>query len=83
MPMAAGMSELSYRRYLPYELVGIAGWTTMYVTIGAVARESWEVATQLVGAGSLAVFVVVGVVLWVVLRRRERAREGGAGGAAS
>jgi undecaprenyl-diphosphatase len=75
MPMAAGMSDLSYRRYLPYELAGLAAWVVLYVTIGLVARESWEVATQVVGVGGTVVFAAVGLVAWRVWRRRaHRAR---------
>jgi len=72
MPMAAGMSDLTYRRYLPYELAGLAGWVVLYVTIGLVARESWEVATQVVGVGGTVVFAIVGLVAWRVWRRRAR-----------
>jgi membrane protein DedA with SNARE-associated domain len=72
MPMAAGMSDLSYRRYLPYELVGLTGWVVLYVTIGLVARESWEVATRVVGVGGTVVFAVVGLVAWRVWRGRVR-----------
>ncbi len=79
MPMAAGMSGLRYRRYLPYELVGLAGWTVIYVSIGIVTRESWEMATQLVGVGGVSVFLVVGLILWFIFRRREQDPELGAG----
>ena len=82
MPMAAGMSGLSYRRYLPYELVGLVGWAAIYVATGAVARESWEMATQLVGAASVTLFLVVGLTLWVVLRRRGNSADGEARGEA-
>lgn len=70
MPMAAGMSGLAFRRYVPFELLGLAGWVVIYVVIGVVAGESWRLVTQLVGYGGAAVFVVAGALLWVVLRRR-------------
>ncbi len=70
MPMAAGTSGLSYRRYLPYEFVGLVGWAAIYVAIGLLARESWEVVTQVVGVGGTVVFAIVGVSAWRVLRRR-------------
>lgn len=71
MPMAAGMSGLPYRTYLLYELVGLVGWTAMYVAIGVLARESWGVATQIVGVGGTAVFAVVGVSIWIFMKRSD------------
>jgi len=70
MPIAAGMSGLSYRRYLPYEFVGLVGWATIYVAIGLLARESWEAVTQVVGVGGAVLFMIVGVSVWRGLRRR-------------
>ena len=76
MPMAAGMSGLSYRRYLPFELVGLVGWALLYVTIGFAARESWLLATRLVGWGGTVIFVAIALVaLRLVRRRRPAARE--------
>jgi undecaprenyl-diphosphatase len=76
MPMAAGMSGLAYARFLPYELLGLAGWVALYVTIGVVAQESWEVATQLVGVGGALAFAAGGFALWIAFRRRSRHRAG-------
>lgn len=77
MPMAAGMSGLAYARFLPYELLGLVGWVVLYVTIGVVAQESWEVATRLVGFGGGLAFAAGAYALWVALRRRSRQRTGG------
>ncbi len=74
MPMAAGMSGIRYPRFLAYEVVGLVGWVALYVAIGALARESWRLATQLVGAGGTVIFVVAGIVLWTAFRRRGRRR---------
>ena len=76
MPMAAGMSGLSYRRYLPYEVLGLVLWAAIYVGIGFAGFEGWEAATQLFGVGGTIAFVVGVVVLLTVLRRR---RNGAAG----
>jgi membrane protein DedA with SNARE-associated domain len=75
MPMAAGMSGMSYRRYVPYEVVGLLGWAAIYVAIGVVGGEGWEIATQLVGVGGAAAFAVGTLIaLWMVRRRRRRRR---------
>jgi undecaprenyl-diphosphatase len=73
MPMAAGMSGMRYRSYLPYEVAGLLGWAAIYVSIGFAGREGWEAATRIVGAGGTLAFVVATVaVLYVVRRRRGR-----------
>ena len=73
MPMAAGMSGITYRRYLPFEVMGVLGWGALYVAIGLAARESWVLATRLVGWGGTVVFVVMAVVFVHLVRRRRRA----------
>ena len=74
MPMAAGMSELRYRSFLVFELIGVVGWVAIYVAIGWLAGESWEAVAQWVGVGGAVVFAVVGVILWVVWRARRGPR---------
>jgi membrane-associated protein len=64
MPIAAGASGLSYRRFVPYEVLGLVGWTVLYVSIGVVGRESWMATVRWVGVGGAFVFVVVAMVLW-------------------
>ncbi|NNF12700.1 MAG: DedA family protein [Gemmatimonadetes bacterium] len=76
MPMAAGMSGISYHRYLTYEIIGVLGWTAIYVSIGFAGREGWEVASQIFGVGGAVAFVAVAAVaLWVVRRRSRQAVE--------
>ena len=72
MPMAAGMSGLPYRRFLPYELVGVVGWGVMYALIGLLARESWVLATRVAGVGGAVACAVVLLVAWRLIRRRPR-----------
>lgn len=74
MPFFAGMSRIPFTRFLPYELVGLAGWVGLYVGIGALAQEGWEGAARVVGVGGAAAFAVAGVVLWTLFRRRRRRR---------
>lgn len=77
MPMAAGMSRLRFSTYLLYQLPGVVGWVALYVAVGLLAGESWEVATRIVGVGGAAAFAVAGAVLWLTVRlRRGQARAG-------
>lgn len=70
MPMAAGMSGLTYTRYLLYEVPGLTAWVAIYVAIGFVAGESWVVVVQTVGFGGAVLFAVVGAGLWSAMKRR-------------
>jgi len=80
MPMAAGMSGISYRRYLPYEVVGLPGWAAIYVAIGFAGREGWQLASRIFGVGGAVVFVIVSVVALLVVRRRARVAAAAAAG---
>jgi len=70
MPMAAGMSGIRFGIYLMYELPGLVGWVALYVAVGFLAGESWEVVTQIIGVGGTAAFAGAGVVFWWILRRK-------------
>ena len=74
MPFFAGMSRIPFYRFLPYQMVGLAGWVGLYVGIGALAQESWEGAARVVGFGGAAAFAAAGIVLWSLFRRRRRRR---------
>lgn len=77
MPLAAGMGGLRYPRFLAYEIPGVVAWAAMYMGIGILAGESWDVATRLVGVGWAVVFLVAGVILWIGRRRRRARRPAG------
>lgn len=70
MPTAAGMSGMTYRRFLSYEVVGLAGWLVLYVSIGLAGRQGWKTATDVVGVGGAALFVAASAVALAVTRRR-------------
>lgn len=74
MPLSAGMSGMRPVAYFTFELPGVLLWTALYMGIGIVAGESWQVASSAVGAGWLAVFAVAGAVLWLRTRVRRRGR---------
>ena len=70
MPMAAGMSDLSYRKFLAYEIPGLLAWVWLYVGLGYVAEESWHVATRVLGVGGALALAGSAVFLWWSLFRR-------------
>jgi membrane protein DedA with SNARE-associated domain len=78
MPMTAGMSGMSYVHYLTYQIPGLIGWLGIYVSVGVLAGESWDIAIRSIGAGGALMFVVLGGALRRLLKRRPGPGEGGA-----
>lgn len=75
MPMAAGMSDVRYPRFLAYDLPGVLAWACLYAGIGYLARESWHVAARILGVWGALAMVGVAVFFWWSLRRRVRRPE--------
>lgn len=72
MPLSAGISGMSPGTYLAFELPGVILWAGLYVGVGVLAGESWQLASSIVGGGWLALFAVAGAVLWFRTRNRGR-----------
>jgi dephospho-CoA kinase len=80
MPPTAGVSGISYPRFLLFDVPGVAGWLLLYVALGVGTSEGARV-LQVEGASGRGLALVVGVGLLVVLlvwRRRRRLRRSGA-----
>jgi dephospho-CoA kinase len=75
MPWFAGMTGMSYPRFLFYDLLGVIGWGVGSVTIGFLAGRSWHIAAGALGTLSTIVFVlIVAVLFWLGVRARRRMR---------
>lgn len=74
MPLSAGMSGMKAPAYFTFELPGLLLWAALYLGIGILAGESWQLVSSLVGAGWLALFAVVGAVLWARSKKARRRR---------
>lgn len=67
-PQLAGMSRLTYPRFLAYDVVGVTGWAALYVGIALLAGESWRVVSGWIGAtGGL--LLLVALLVFVILVR--------------
>lgn len=75
MPLAAGMSSLSYRRFLPYQALGVSAWAGLYMAVGYLAGESWELASRILGLGGAAALFAAAWVLWRIGVRRGADRQ--------
>lgn len=69
MPIVAGMSGLSYRRYLVFDVVGLTLCVGLYVGIGTLSEGSWQVLTELMGVGGALTLLALLALLWLLVRR--------------
>ena len=70
MPMTAGMSGLSYRVYLSYDIAGVFLWCAFYMTGGAAAGRGWSWAADALGmGGALLLGGLVTGAIWLTRRR--------------
>ena len=69
MPLVAGSSGVAYRRFLVFDLIGIAGWAFLGLGIAYAGARSWEVGVDSVGLGWATSAGVVLIAAFVVLRR--------------
>ncbi len=77
MPLMAGMSELTYRRFLAYDLLGVALWGAGSILLGVGAAAGWQRVRDDLGPWWAAAAVLLAVALWGLLkaRRIRRTRE--------
>jgi undecaprenyl-diphosphatase len=72
VPGFAGLSTMTYRRFLIWNAAGGILWAGGVVIAGYLAGNAWKRVAgdlSLVGYGLLAVVVVAGVVVWLIRRR--------------
>jgi membrane protein DedA with SNARE-associated domain len=78
MPWFAGMSGMSWSRFLLYDALGILGWGIGSVALGYAAGRSWEAVAGTLGAVSAtiigALFLIIGLAVWRRSRRRATER---------
>lgn len=70
MPLAAGMSGISYARFLAYELPGLVLWCAIYMAVGMAAGEGWSWAARIFGAEGAAGFFALAATVAFLFRRR-------------
>jgi membrane protein DedA with SNARE-associated domain len=75
VPTVAGMSQMPYRTFLPYNVAGAVTWAPALVVTGYLAGSSLRRVEHLIGRGSLVVLgvVIAAVAVVVIVRRRHRA----------
>jgi undecaprenyl-diphosphatase len=77
-PFVAGSAAMPYRRFLPFDMVGIAIWGSGYVLAGYLFAGSLQDATGRIGQIGLVLGVVTAIVTWRFARAsRSAAAPGG------
>ena len=67
MPLVAGSTSVAYRRFLAFDLLGIAGWAFVGLGIAYAAARGWQIGVgsmgvgwaTIAGAGLIAAFLVI------------------------
>ncbi len=70
MPASAGMSGMTWPRFLVFDLLGVLAWLALYTAVGILAGESWKVASTLLGTGWAALLAGVALGAWILSRLR-------------
>jgi undecaprenyl-diphosphatase len=63
MPFTAGASGMSYRRFLPYDVLGAGLWAATWALLGYIFWQSFEQVASTAGRGTIAFAVLLGLVI--------------------
>jgi undecaprenyl-diphosphatase len=70
-PFVAGTSEMRYRRFIPYSVIGTGLWATCYLLLGYFFYRSFDRVANVAGRATLAFAVLVALVVAVVWTTRQ------------
>lgn len=73
-PFIAGSSQLAFRRFLPYSIVGTGLWATTFCVLGYLFWRSFDQVARLVGQAIFGLGLTVAVIVAVVMTYRRRRR---------
>ena len=74
-PFVAGSSGFTYRRFLPFSIIGCGVWGTLFAVLGFVFYRSFDQVAGIAGRATLAFGITVAVIIglvYLVRRHRER-----------
>src|SRR5918997_4660993 len=73
-PFIAGSSGLTYRRFIPYSIVGTGLWATVFCVLGYIFWRSFDQVAHIAGQAIFGFGLTVGVIVGVVVAYRRRAK---------
>jgi undecaprenyl-diphosphatase len=76
-PFVLGASRMSYRRFIPYDILGAGLWAATFTTLGYVFWQSFDRVAEYASRGAFALGTVIVVTVGIVLLVRQlRDQEG-------
>ena len=73
-PFIAGSSQMAFRNFLPYSVVGTGLWATTFCVLGYIFWRSFDQVAHIAGQAILGFGLTVAVVVAIVLAYRRRAQ---------
>jgi membrane protein DedA with SNARE-associated domain len=67
LPRLAGSAGMPYRRFAPWNLVGVVSWVSASVLVGYLAGTSYETVSRVLGRATGAVLVLLVAIVAIVL----------------
>jgi membrane protein DedA with SNARE-associated domain/membrane-associated phospholipid phosphatase len=71
-PFIAGSSGLSYRRFIPYSIIGTGLWATIFCTLGFIFWRSFDRVAHIAGQAIFGLGVTIAVIVGIVVTYRRR-----------
>ena len=71
-PFIAGSSGLSYRRFIPYSIIGTGLWATIFCTLGFIFWRSFDRVAHIAGQAIFGLGVTIAVIVGIVVAYRRR-----------
>lgn len=71
VPFLAGASDVSYRRFVQFDVPASLGWALVYATLGYVLGASWDAIKEITGNAALLVlilFLLAVIIRWMAAR---------------
>jgi membrane protein DedA with SNARE-associated domain len=65
MPFTAGASGITYRRFLPYDVLGAGLWAATWCLLGYIFWQSFEQVASTAGRGTIAFAILLGLFIGV------------------
>lgn len=76
-PFVLGSSNMSYKRFIPYDILGAGLWATFFTTLGYVFWQSFDKVAEYASRGAFALGTVIVITVGVILLARQlRDQEG-------
>jgi undecaprenyl-diphosphatase len=66
-PFIAGTSNMRYRAFAPYSILGTGLWAAAFILVGYFFSQSLDTVTEIVGTGLFVFGITVGVIVGIVL----------------